>query len=170
MQETSAIEICSETYEILDVFHELVQVDKDVDAWARDHVHGLNEDWLSLNGWKFENSLVTVFKSWLKSKNFVLLFGNNPTTERRKFNINMCDLHLPPWVDRQNKPYHILAKKFKELNVAFLGKSCHSLAHSKYLRPAPCANQATFIAKWNHGYHCALYDCYELYLHFLLNE
>ena len=89
MQELSAIEISSETYEILDTFHEHVKINDDVDAWSRDHVHGLNEEWLRTNGWRYEASLVTTFKLWLKNKNFVLLFGNNPTSERKKFGLNI---------------------------------------------------------------------------------
>lgn len=169
-QEVSAIAICAESYEILDVFHEHVQINDDIDAWARDHVHGLNEERLRRNGWRFENSLVTTFKLWLQNKNFVLLYGNNPRTERHRLSLNICDLLLPPWVERCQKSYHLVAQKFKKFNIPIHGISCNPLAHSSYQRPAPCTNEAVYLAKWQHGHHCSLYDCYELYLKFLLDD
>lgn len=130
-------------------------------------MHGLNEEWLRLNGMKYAKSLKALFKVWLKHTNYIALYANNPLTECQQFTLKIHDLSLPPWVERANKPYHIMAQKFKELNIPICGISCDPIAHSKYIRPPLCRNRARYLAKFSHHHHCSLYDCYELYLCFL---
>ena len=69
MQELSAIEMCYNTHEIIDVFHEYAKTD-DNDTFARSHIHGLNMDYLKRHGHSSEQSLIRVFKNWLKNKNY----------------------------------------------------------------------------------------------------
>ena len=45
IQELAAIEVNRRTYAIMDVFHGFALTDEP-DAFARDHIHGLNKDYI----------------------------------------------------------------------------------------------------------------------------
>ena len=156
--------------QIVDAFHGYAYTTQD-DAWARKRIHGLSLSFLKERGYSSEAELVTVFKSWLRHKNYLNIFSNGPQKEQKALSLNVFDLPLPPWIERHNQPYHVVAQCFKDINIRLLGKSCCREAHSAF--EGFDRNQAddslTMLAKERHGYHCSLYDCIELYLCFILS-
>ena len=168
LKECSAIEVDGNTYKILDVYHKFANTEE-MNPYAHKYVHGLNNDFLSSNGFETEVLLIADFKAWLDSKSYRLLLANDPATESILFKpLYIEDVRLPSWKDRIHRPYHAVANRFKELNIPILNTSCSSAAHSDF-RIYPCAPRTeSQVARFTHGHHCSLYDCYELFLYYIL--
>ena len=156
-----------ETHAIMDVFHAYARTEEE-DTFARSHVHGLNKDYVILLGFASEAELVEEFKSWLSSKPYIALFANGAHKEAQMLNMTVCDFNLAPWAERQHHASHKIAIRYKELSIPICGRKCSPYAHSSYVSPPACANAFTALAKSCHGYHCALYDCVELYFQHIL--
>ena len=173
IQELSALEMRLHDRQIVDVFHGHADMkeEQDKDKWARKHVHGLSVSFLKENGYSSELELIIEFKCWLRGKNYLNVFSNAPKKEEDALSLNICDIALPPWIERHNQPYHIIAKCFKDMNLALLNKSCSREAHSAYegVDRNQHGNPLIQTAKERHGYHCSLYDCWEMYLCFILS-
>lgn len=168
IQELSAIAMDNESFQIISVFHKHAECHPKDDKWSRKHIHGLNRNYLSNSGYSNENDLVTACYNWLKSFKVVVLYANNPSKERKLFpKYSVFDMFLPSWEDRMNQPYHVLAHRFKFLNVPILNTRCSAYVHAEYLNKRWMGPSLKDMAKVLHGYHCSLYDCYELYLFFL---
>ena len=151
----------------MDAFHGFAHAEK-CDKFARKHVHGLSRHYISMYGRSSEADLIEVFKRWLRLKHCVAIYANNADKERKLLNIEIKDLNLAPWADRKNCASHQIANRFKKLAIPIVGYRCPPIAHSYFVSPPISSNPATNIAKSEHGYHCALYDCLELYYEFLL--
>ena len=169
-QELSAIEMDYNTREIVDVYHAYAYTDE-LDWYARNHVHGLSLDYLKKYGHPCTEALHVDFKNWLRPKNVIMIYANDPNKESRDLNLNICDIGLDKWLTRSTKPYHSVALCFKRLNIPILGTCCSAVAHSMYRGLAnKRLNNCTDSAKEHHGYHCSLYDCYELYLCYITTD
>lgn len=156
------------THVMMDVFHGYAQTDED-DSFARKYVHGLNKNYLSLFGYASETELLNAFKSWLNSKSYIALFANGAERESKLLNMAVCEFSLAPWVERQNCPSHKIAIRYKQLWLPVCQRVCSLYAHSSYVSPPPnSSNALSTLAKDRHGYHCALYDCVELYFQHIL--
>ena len=170
MQEVSAIAMDNESYQILSVYHRHANCDFAVDKWSRRHIHGLNRSYLRTHGFENEGELILDFERWLRSLNVVQMFANDPAKERKLFpSYTIQNVLLPNWQERISQPYHIVAHRFKELAIPILNKQCEGYVHCEYVggRCYVLANK-TQATKLLHGYHCSLYDCYEMYLYHLL--
>ena len=170
IQELSAIEIRLQDRQVIDVFHGHAYTSQN-DDWARKRIHGLSLSFLKERGYSSEAELVSVFKSWLAPKNYLNVFSNDPRKEQKTLSLNICDIGLPGWVERHSQPYHIVAQCFKDINLSILGKSCPSEAHSAFegFDKSQIGSSLAMLAKERHGHHCSLYDCWEMYLCFILS-
>ena len=170
IQELSALEVCLYDRQVVDVFHAHAY-STDGDDWSRKHIHGLNLSYLKKHGYPSESELISAFKCWLHGKNYLTVFSNAPHKEQEALSLNICDIGLPPWIERHDQPYHVIVKSFKDMNLSLLDKTCPREAHSAYIgvdkNHQP--NSLTQKAKELHGYHCSLYDCWEMYLCFILS-
>ena len=166
IQELAAIEVDRMTLEIKDSYHAFAQSEIN-DSFSRYYVHGLNANFLRHNGFPCEADLIQNFKSWLDSKPHVALFGQNPHRESKVLNVKINDMTLGSWSKRRYEPWHRMVKRFKDHMVAFAGKRCSHAAHSSFRKPPDCSSFMTYVAKMEHGFHCALYDAFELYLYYL---
>jgi hypothetical protein len=163
VQELSAIAMNNWTYQIVSVYHQHANCDPNVDQWARKHIHGLNLKYLQDYGFSCESALLIDFKRWLAAFNVIRIFCNNPGKERKVFpNLIIDDILLPPWDSRVNQHYHEVTKRFKDLCVPILSVRCSSYVHNQCFFP-PYLNTAKVL----YGYHCSLYDSYQLYLFYL---
>ena len=164
VQELSAIAM-DQAYDIISVYHKHAACDN-VDSWSRKFVHGLNIQYLRANGLNNETEMVEDFLKWLDSFDVICMYANNPMKERQLFpscRTLLRDSFLPSWDVRVKQPYHVIANRFKQLNISFAGVSCNGYVHCEYVSHHP--RTETQLAKVIHGYHCSLYDSYELYLH-----
>lgn len=166
VQELAAIEVDINTLEIVDSYHAFAKSATD-DTFARCYVHGLNPILLDDEGFTSENELISHFKTWLSKKPHVAIFGHAPQRERKLLKLNIIDMFLDKWIERKDQPSHKISKVFKDHMVSIAGKRCSHHAHSWYRSPPAKTNVQTYMAKLEHGFHCALYDAYELYLCYL---
>ena len=167
-QELSAIQMNALTHQIVDVYHGHA-VSQTPDSWARRHIHGLNTLFLQQHGFSCEDELIADFKHWLRGKDVLAMFANNPMKEMTVLNLPIKDMNMPPWAERVNQPYHVITRSFKQQFIPILNKRCCASAHS-YYEKFPVKNfTQTEIAKRDFGFHCALYDAYELYLCYIVN-
>lgn len=169
IQELAAVEANTQTREIVDVFlgHAMTN---ESDQFARDHIHGLNLSYLEREGFDSENELLLAFKDWLAPKSFSKILSNGVEKEQKALNIKIDNFPLLPWSERGNEPSHQLALKFKKSGMSIMGQQCSSATHSSYISALFCKNQKSYEIKSKHKYHCALYDAYELYLHYMFYE
>lgn len=169
MQELSAIEVNYTTREIVDVFHGHAYTDIG-DTFSRNHVHGLSQTFLFEKGFSSLQELISSFKYWLSGKNYLTIFGHSPHTEIQALSLNIADIGLPPWSVRKDEAYHEVALKFKKLNIPINRVRCPKEAHTWFHGPCPKSHADGELAKARHGYHCSLYDAYELYLCYVLTD
>ena len=168
VQELSAIAMNNESYQIVSVYHKHADCDSECDEWSRRNIHGLNLKYLRENGFSNESELLANFRQWLSRFQILCMYANNPAKERKLFpKLIIHDLLLPPWEERMKMPSHIIANRFKQLNVPILNVSCNGYVHNQYVRPLYLCWE-TMKPKTIHGVHCSLYDCLELYFYFLM--
>ena len=157
------------TKEIVDVFHEHAFTNLP-DTFSRKHIHGLSSEFLKAKGHTSPSDLVTAFKRWLAPKNHILMYANNPKKEMDEFHTYICDIGLDAWKKRNDKTYHIIANTFKKHFIPIRSKRCSPEAHSSFTRALVRPNNLSDAAKEQHGFHCSLYDAYELYLFYVTSE
>ena len=168
VQELAAIEVNCDSHAIMDVFHGYART-QEKDIFARNHIHGLNQDYVKLFGYDCERSLITACKAWLRLKSYIALFANGARREAEMLDLAVCELNLAPWAERQHCASHKIAIRYKELSIPICKRRCDTYAHSSFVSPPPSSNVFTRLAKARHGHHCALYDCVELYYQHLLS-
>ena len=168
VQELSAIAMDNETHRIVSVYHKHADCDPSLDFWARQNIHGLNVKYLSQCGFPNETVLIADFEKWLQSLNIKCMFANNPAKERHMLpKYEVFDILLPPWEKRIDMSYHEVANRFKELNLPVSSAQCSTYIHNQYCRSRFFTTNSQ-VLKSLHGYHCSLFDCYEMYLFYLL--
>ena len=158
----------NETYKIVDVYHKHIDCKARDDVWSRQNFHGLNLDYLHKYGHRCLCDFIADFQRWLNKFHILQLYANNPHKERVLLHTSLInDLLLPVWRQRVSQPYHQVAVCFKDLNVPILNTKCDSYVHNAY--DCFIRNDESDLEKLKrlHGYHCSLYDCYELYLFYL---
>lgn len=170
IQELSALAMDRNTHEVVDVFHGHAYTEEE-DSFARRHIHGLNRDFLINKGFHHHSQLINSFKEWLRNKNYLIIYGNAPSSEMAALEIEVSDIYMDKWAERVKQPYHQVALRFKNLFIPICGKSCCKQAHSSFQyiivrRP----NNESDIARRQHGFHCSLYDVYELYLFYIFTN
>jgi hypothetical protein len=167
LQELAAIEVNRKTNTIIDVFHAFAETDSD-DSFARRHIHGINKSYLKKSGFPSEGCLISVFKLWRYQKGNPPIFCNDAQKEKKLLAIEIGELKLLPWAERQHCASHVMALRYKELSIPILKESCTPAVHSDFVSATISSNHETNIAKARHGYHCALYDVMELYFESLM--
>ena len=167
IQEVAALEVNRNTNAIVDVFLGYAYTDFP-DDFARKHVHGLDKDYLKQFGYPSEDALLAVLKLWLHNKPYVGIFANDSRKESQALGVTIFDFKLAPWADRRKHASHQLALRYKELSIPVLERFCPLSAHSCFVTAPRSPNASSSIAKARHGYHCALYDCVELYFESLM--
>ena len=167
-QELSAIAMNADTRDITDVYHAYAYTDQP-DDWSRNHVHGLNKTFLKENGFPDQVTLVSDFKRWLRGKDILATFANNPGKEIQTLNLPVKDIGLPKWIDRIHNISHKTALAFKRKSVPVHNTICNSEAHSKFRYYPFYRYTVAEHYKRDFGHHCSLYDAFSLYLHYVLD-
>lgn len=168
IQEVSAIQMNAFTRQIVDVYHAHA-MSNNPDEWATRHIHGLNKTFLQRHGFPNEETLIRDFKRWLRGKDVLAMYANNPSKEAMALNLLIKDMNIPPWAERVYQPYHQTVLTFKNEFVPILDKRCCAEAHSAFVKYPLMRLNETEIAKRDFGFHCSLYDAYELYLCYITN-
>ena len=171
IQEMSAIEMDKETEKIVDVYHEFANIpNPEVDWYSSKYIHGLQPAFLAEYGFQNQIQLTEDFKLWLMTKSVHKLYANDPTHERGLLKPYVVeDLRLPIWKERVLEDYHEIAQNLKERNIPFFSTTnCFLEAHSNF-RPLTYFKNYTHKLKSAHGFHCCLYDVYELYLYYRMD-
>lgn len=168
IQELSAIQMNASTRQIVDVYHAYAATTDD-DFWARKRIHGLNPCFLLHNGFPTEAALIHDFRSWLQGKDILVMFANDPVKEQTSLELKVHDMELPPWAERITQASHEVSLAFKNNFIPVLDKRCCQAAHNKFVGYHLFKENATEVAKSTHGFHCSLYDAYELYLTYVMN-
>jgi len=163
IQELSAIEMNALTREIVDVYHAYAKCEN-ADFYCRSHIHGLNTLYLKEFGFPNEKALIDNFKRWLRTKDVLVMYANDPTKEKTVLNLPIKDMELPKWTERVSMFTHQTALAFKKNSIPVLNKSCPKHAHNSFVGFPVMRDTPTQLAKRSHGYHCSLYDSFELYL------
>ena len=164
VQEFSALYVNEKTGELVDVFHRYVQYPfyPDVDSFSRQHVHGLDYDFLSRHGLNSENELLTLFYHWLRDHPFEQIYAHAPAKEKKLLSLSIKDVCLKPWKDRIFYKSHQKALSMKLKHVPICNVTCHAHSSFKGWKSKDChALSATDAAKMTFSYHCSLYDCVE---------
>lgn len=169
MQELSAIQMNALTRQIVDVYHGHATSSCFCDSWARSHIHGLNTCFLRQCGFPNQGTLIYDFKHWLRGKDVLAMYANNPGKEADVLNLPIKDMGLPPWAERMHQSYHQMARTYKNEFIPILNKRCCAEAHAAFTKYPLKRLSETEIAKRDYGFHCALYDAYELYLCYITN-
>lgn len=170
VQEFSALYINEVTATIVDVFHRHVKYPfhRDEDAFARQHVHGLNRDYLSLHGLRCEEELLTAFRKWLTTHPFDAIYAHAPAKEVKFLSLPVKDVCLKPWCQRVFCDSHRVALAMKLQCVPMCNVTCHAHSDFLYWRPRRAKTlTATDKAKLQFFHHCSLYDCIECFYHLL---
>ena len=168
VQELSALAMDSVTHQIVSVYHKHAFCNPEEDAWCRINIHGLNPDFLKDYGFHNDDELIIDFKKWLQCFNVTCIYANNPSKERQLLpNHRLRDICIPIWEIRMKQPYHETALRFKQLNVPIGNVRCSNYVHSRFITRYYIVPSRKELGKILHGFHCALYDCYELYLFYL---
>lgn len=154
------------TLQLVDAYHEFALTTVN-DIFARMNIHGLNPIMFEGTAFDCEYELIQHFLKWLSPKKYSKLYGHAPEREIKSLNINIEDLKLPCWAERDSELFHTFANQCKMEQSIFCGRRCIQAYHSCFCRNLP-SNTVGQIARNKHGYHCAFYDCYELYLYYLL--
>lgn len=168
IQEVSAIQMNALTRQIVDVYHAHAMADNP-DDWARRHVHGLKKTFLQERGFPNEECVIRDFKRWLRGKDVLVMYANGPAKESMALNLPIKDMNMPPWASRVFQSYHQVALTFKTQFVPILNKRCCAEAHADFKKYPLMRLNPTEIAKRDFGFHCSLYDAYELYLCYITN-
>lgn len=164
LQEFSALYVNPEKQLIVDVFHSYVKYPfaRDEDIFARRHVHGLNREFLSHHGLSNEDALLTLFRTWLVTHPYDIMYAHNPAKEMRFLSLSIQDVQLKPWRKRSHHPSHETALRMKMDFTPVCNVSCH--AHDKVRWCVKRNPNATDYAKLQFFHHCSLYDCVECFL------
>ena len=168
VQELSAIHMNALTRQIVDVYHAHAK-SYNHDSWARLHIHGLNTTFLQQRGFPNEEALINDFKDWMRGKDVLAMYANDPAKESSALNMPIRDMGIPPWAERVYQPYHQIALTHKQEFIPILDKRCCAEAHAAFSKYPMKRLSETEIAKRDYGYHCSLYDAYELYLCYITN-
>ena len=141
--------------------------------WEREDPTATQKEWMyKEHGFPNEETLVKDFRKWLRGRNILCMYANNPTKEISLLNYpTIYDIHFPKWQHRISLVSHQTALHFKRLSIPITClnsyKSCSKEAHSEFKFVPTPRHSPTELAKKDFGYHCALYDCYALYLYYL---
>ena len=139
------------------------------DVFCRRHLHGLDLDILHRFGFPNESQLLTDFQRWLSEHSVDKIYANDPRKERQLFpHLHVEDIQLPLWVVRVSLPAYRMAQEAKRRQLAILGTSCSAAAHAAFVSAIRSKHRLptdTDILKWNHGFHCSLYDSLMIYLY-----
>ena len=159
---------------IMDIYHAHAKSTVS-DDWARRHIHGLNRVFLEKSGFSNEEALVADFRKWLRGRDVLCMYANSPAKEISLLsNHTIYDIHYPNWEDRISLVSHQTAYRFKHLSIPITSlagyKSCTKEAHNEFTFVPTPRRSPTELAKKDYGYHCALYDCYALYLFYLCSS
>ena len=168
LQELSAIQMNALTRQIVDVYHAHAKPCSS-DSWSRSHIHGLNPQFLHRYGFHCEETLILDFKKWLRGKDVLAMYANDPYKESDILKLSIKDMNMPRWAERVYKPYHEIAVTYKNDFIPILDKRCCAEAHSSFVKYPMRKRSETEIAKRDFGFHCSLYDTYEMYLCYIAN-
>ena len=157
--------MCTSSQRVVEVYHGYAYCALEQDEWARTHVHGLDPFLLIDIGFPTECELINDFKRWIANYNVCHIYANGARTEARKLGLAVCDICLPPWAERVRHDYHRIPNFYKLHNECFESRiSCHESIHGYHVRSSVTQGMSdTQIAKVQHGWHCSLYEVYELY-------
>lgn len=169
IQELSAIQMNALTRQIVDVYHAHARCACSCDSWARLHIHGLHPQFLQHHGFPDQIDLINDFKNWMRGKDVLAMYANDPAKESAALNLPIKNMNIPRWAERVYQPYHQVALSYKKEFIPILNKRCCAEAHSHFLNYPMKKLTDTEIAKRDYGFHCSLYDAYELYLCYITN-
>ena len=160
--EAAAIAVDSTT--IIDVFHGYASAHQH-HSFPEYAIHGLCPLYLRENGHRRPEELLLELKNWLRRWPTARLVANGPGLEASILGRRVDDAGLPPWVKRAELQCHKMAKHAKQTLFKINGVSCTGLqgAHRRF-RGWPKQRTPTDLVKADGGHHCALYDCFELFL------
>ena len=165
IQEWSAIVVEEKSSLIRDIFHGYVRYPFvcDEDYFARKYIHGLRVKDLACVGFSDVNVLLTEFRHWLRPYASCPMYAHAPAKESQFLSCVLQDVCLPPWKERVKTVSHSTAKAMKLNQVPICNITCtmHDPVYYKSHRQYP---NETDLAKAAFGYHCSLYDCYEIFL------
>ena len=156
------------TRQIVDVYHAHAHL-QGRDEWSKLHIHGLNENFLKANGFPNESVLINDFKKWLRGKDILAMYANNPHKEKTVLQLPVLDINLPGWAERSSLISHKTALAFKRNSIPIVDRVCPAEAHSAFKFYPVFRHSPTELAKKDFGHHCSLYDTYALYLHYVLD-
>ena len=166
IQEFCTIMVDIDNLDVLTIYHKFAYASGDI--WSRRNIHGLNTDYLYNFGFSNAKLLVNDFRKHISDYKVVNVFENSPNSVSYDIFQYIEDLRLPEWTTRVNQRYHILANRLKESNCQIYNVNCNSHIHSSY-KPyktfRSCRKESERV-KLQHGFHCALFDAYELYLYY----
>ena len=120
-----------------------------------------------------EDEVKLKFLKWVSSFNYkqIVIAGNGDDTSRKALqlwlpglhllsHLDYKQVHLPPWKQRQYGDYHIDTFTMKQFCKLF---SCTAQNHRlPYKLAKNGAHNVSKMARYNYGFHCSLFDCFEL--------
>ena len=161
--EASAI-ACTKEFEVVAVYHEYAAYGEiSSESWMMKHVHGLDPDYLQINGFPRSLDLKLHFISWLSTFPDAELFSNSCYTHKI-VNRAVSLTNYKGWLERQLLSCHHEAFMLKETNAYINGLRCTTAAHCQYSSwPFHENTIDDYIRKF--GYRCTLYECVEQFLY-----
>lgn len=167
--------LCTYENKVITSFHRFVVQDHsqlyEYTSQAR-HCHCIDATTLDFLGYG-EQICQDNFLLWLKSLNFetITIVGHGDDVSKENLqkwlpqlqnltHLSYVQIKLPNWIERKYEPYHQSTYIMKSVSQL---EKCSYSNHSLTLKPSYCFYyNATKVAKFVYGFHCALFDCYEL--------
>ena len=169
-QEIAAIAVNANRVE--SVFHIFPRVDDQRglanDWYARKYIHGLpiSKGLHGVADWRRK------WSEWRSRRSHYPLMANAGAKEAMVFNEQVINHSLQEWVVRATDTRHIFARYAKQRQWAVGGICCAKINHCKYVQSRSPTKTLSLRgqAKAVHGYHCALYDAWEVAMDFVMDK
>lgn len=173
--EMSAILVCNQ--QLVSSFHQFLN-DPKLSNTRGYYLHAQHSHCIEINvlyryGSSTEDEVKTKFFKWLTSFNYkkIVIAGNGDDVScsalhawlpelRYLPHLDYKQVRLPPWRERQYGIYHISTFTMKRFCQLF---SCSAQNHSlPYKHSKDVAGNVSKMARYNYGFHCSFFDCFEL--------
>ncbi len=161
---------------LLSIFHSFVNHhvsnDKRYNRQAQ-FSHCIHLDDLQKYGDNKEDRVKYRFVQWLKNFDFerIIIIGHGDDTTKKSLcqyipqlesihHLEFRQITLPVWILREHADYHLATAKMKTICRALpCNASMHCVEMNLYHQHR---SNLSRIAKYMYGFHCSMYDCFEL--------
>jgi hypothetical protein len=160
---------------VISIFHKMVYdhiPDTESFTMQSKFCHCIDPTILAFYG-EYEDDVKSALLHWFKSFTFkkITIAGHGDDVSQKELikwmpelqhlsNLEYAQVNLPPWNERHGKVYHMVTYHMKQHSNIF---PCHHSQHTLSTElPYKKACNLSGLQKYMYGFHCSLFDCFEL--------